>query len=60
MKKVKKYIGEVLVELKKVTWPKRDEVIKLTLIVLFISGIIAAYVGILDLGFTKLLEKLFS
>lgn len=60
MKKVVKYLKEVKAELTKVTWPKRKEVVKLTLIVLFISSIIAFYVGVLDLGFTKLLEIILS
>ncbi len=60
MKKVIKYLKEVRAELGKVTWPKRKEVLKLTLIVLFISGIIAAYVGALDFAFTKFLESLLS
>ncbi len=60
MKKIKKFLNEVIGELKKVTWPKREEVIKLTLIVLLISGIIALYVGVLDIGFTKLLELIIT
>jgi preprotein translocase subunit SecE len=54
------YFREVKIELSKVTWPKRNEVIKLTLIVFIISAIVAAYVGGLDLVFTKLLEFLVS
>jgi preprotein translocase subunit SecE len=54
------FIREVKFELTKVVWPKRQEVIKLTLIVFIISGIIAAYVGALDFGFTKLLEAFLS
>lgn len=54
------YLKEVRFELSKVVWPKRKEVVKLTLIVLLISGIIGVYVGIVDLGFTKLLESLIS
>jgi len=54
------FLKEVRLELTKVVWPKREEVIKLTLIVFIISGIIAAYVGALDFAFTKLLELLVS
>jgi len=60
MKKVIKFFKEVAGELKKVTWPKKEEVVKLTLIVLLISGIIALYVGVLDIGFTKLLELIIT
>lgn len=60
MDKLLKYLQGVRSELKKVVWPKRDEVIKLTLIVFIISGIIAGYTGILDYSFTKLLEFVIS
>ena len=58
VQKVIDYLKEVKAELGKVTWPKRQEVAKLTLIVFFISAIFGAYVGGLDYIFTKLLETL--
>ncbi len=50
------YLKDVRSELSKVVWPKREEVIKLTLIVLIISVVVGAYVGVLDFVFTKGLE----
>lgn len=58
MKSILSYLSEVRLELSKVTWPKRNEVIKLTLIVFIISGIVGAYTGALDFVFTKILEFL--
>lgn len=58
MKSVLSFFSEVKLELTKVTWPKRDEVVKLTLIVLIVSALFGLYVGGLDLGFTKALELL--
>ncbi len=52
------FIGEVREELKKVTWPSRKEVIRLTLVVIIISLIIGMYVGALDIAFAKFLEFL--
>ncbi|OGM62311.1 preprotein translocase subunit SecE [Candidatus Woesebacteria bacterium RIFCSPLOWO2_01_FULL_39_14] len=54
------YIKGVRSELSKVTWPKKDEVIRLTLTVFIISGIIGIYLGVLDFALTKLLEVLVS
>lgn len=45
-------------ELKKVTWPSRQETFRLTVIVLLISLIIGAYVGIIDILLAKVLETL--
>ena len=56
MKPVLLYINEVKLEISKVTWPKRHDVVKLTLVVIIITVIVGLYVGGLDFGFTKLLE----
>ena len=53
VEKVNNFLKEVKLELSKVTWPKKDQVIKLTLIVFIISGIVAIYVGGIDLIFIK-------
>ncbi|MEK7112113.1 MAG: preprotein translocase subunit SecE [Patescibacteria group bacterium] len=58
MKQVLAYLSEVRLEVSKVTWPKRSEVIKLTLIVFIISAVVGAYSGALDYIFTKVLEFL--
>ena len=60
VKAIINYISEVRFELAKVVWPKKEEVIRLTLIVVIFSGIIGVYVGGLDFVFTKLLELLIS
>jgi preprotein translocase subunit SecE len=54
------YLNEVRHELKQVVWPKKEAVIKLTLIVFLFSGLVGAYLGGLDFGFTKLLEYIIS
>ena len=55
-----KFLREVREELTKVTWPKREEIVKLTLIVIIIAVIVGAYIGVLDFGFTKLVESLIA
>lgn len=58
MKQPLRYFQEVRIELARVHWPKRDDVIRLTALVVTISLIVAAYVGGLDYLFTKLLEAI--
>jgi len=53
-----KYLQEVRHELKLVSWPKREDALKLTAIVVAASILIAAYIGALDLGFTNLVNNL--
>jgi len=54
----KGFFDGILEELKKVTWPSKNEVIKLSLVVIIISLIIAFYIGALDVILAKLLEFL--
>ena len=48
------FIKEVRTELNKVIWPTRDEVIKLTIVVIIISAAIGIYIGGLDVIMTRL------
>jgi len=43
-------------ELKKVSWPTRQETVRLTLVVVIISLIIGIYIGIIDILLAKGLE----
>lgn len=49
------YITNTVSEMKKVSWPSRDQTIKLTLIVVGISIGMAFFIGGLDFMFTNLL-----
>lgn len=51
-----KFLKEVRTELNQVTWPTRKEVIRLTGAVVLISLIVGAYIGALDLVFTRLVQ----
>ncbi len=52
------FFGDVADELKKVTWPTKEDTIKLTATVFIISLIVALYVGIIDVLLAKVLETL--
>lgn len=53
-----KFTGDIIEELKKVTWPGREETIRLTTVVIVISLIIALYIGIIDILLAHGLELL--
>jgi len=55
--KLKSYIQESYREFRRVNWPTRSETIRLTLVVIAFSLGIAFFLGILDLGFTYLLNR---
>ncbi|MDD5251109.1 MAG: preprotein translocase subunit SecE [Patescibacteria group bacterium] len=48
--KIVTYVQECREELKKVTWPSREQVIRDTLIVLGLSIATAAFFGLIDFG----------
>lgn len=52
------FAGDLIEEMKKVSWPTRKETIRLTAIVIIISLIIGLYIGIIDVLLTKALEML--
>ncbi|OIN94761.1 MAG: preprotein translocase subunit SecE [Candidatus Portnoybacteria bacterium CG03_land_8_20_14_0_80_41_10] len=56
-KKAITFLKEVRVELKRVTWPTRQQTIKYTLIVIGLSLVVAAFLGSLDFFFTWLLSN---
>jgi preprotein translocase subunit SecE len=44
-----KFLKEVRIELGKVSWPKREELWESTLIVIVISLLMAAFIGVVDM-----------
>lgn len=50
------FATDIVEELKKVTWPSRNETIRLTAVVIAISLIIGLYLGIIDILLAKGLE----
>jgi preprotein translocase subunit SecE len=57
LEKIKTFLREVRVELKKVNWPTRKETTKYTLMVLGLSFAVAIILGGLDFIFTLILDK---
>lgn len=43
-------------ELKKVSWPSKQDTFRLTAVVIIISLIVGLYIGIIDVLFAKILE----
>jgi preprotein translocase subunit SecE len=46
--------GEVVAELRRVTWPTRQETMRLTLMVLAVSAAVGTFLGLVDMGFSRL------
>ena len=55
MRRLRRYFDEVWSELKKVSWPTREQVRNLTVLVFAISFVIGLYITVLDQIFKGLL-----
>ena len=54
-----RFIGDTIAELKKVVWLTRREAIYLTGLVLIVALIAGIILGVLDFGFTSLIDEFF-
>ncbi len=54
-----KFISETVAELKKVVWLSRREIVYLTALVLVVAIIMGLVLGVIDFGFTKLVNDVF-
>ncbi|MEK7061911.1 MAG: preprotein translocase subunit SecE [Patescibacteria group bacterium] len=57
IEKVKHFLKEVYVELKKVSWLSNKEVLRYTIIIVVVIIIVSAFLGSLDYFFAELLKK---
>ncbi len=55
MKKALAFLREVRTELAKVTWPGRQELLNSTSVVMFSVLIVSIFIGVVDLGLTRIL-----
>lgn len=54
------FLAQVKVELGLVSWPSRQDTLRLTTLVIVISLVIAVYLGSLDAAFLKLFSQLIN
>lgn len=56
--KVMQFLREVRVELRKVTWPSRKQTVGSTVVVIVLVMIISLFLGVVDIGLSKLAQVL--
>ena len=55
-RRIRRFIDESYSELKKVTWPTREQTRNLTVLVFVVSAVVGVYIGFFDLIFTEILR----
>lgn len=53
------FITNIIGELRKVTWPTREETIRLTIMVIIVCAVAGIFLGLADYGFSNLMEHFF-
>ena len=53
-----RYIGEVVSELRRVTWPTREETMRLAIMVISVAVAVGLFLGIIDLAFSRMMDEL--
>lgn len=60
MNKIEKYLKETLAELRKMTWPTKDELIGSTVVTVVVSLIVAIFIGVVDRILLLVVEAVFG
>ena len=55
-KRIRNYLADVWVVMKKVSWVQRKELFTTTLVVIVFSTILAFFIGVVDFVFSRLLS----
>jgi preprotein translocase subunit SecE len=55
-----RFVREIISEMRKVLWPSRNELVTYTIVVIIFVVIMIAIVAGLDIGFAKLVLKVFG
>jgi preprotein translocase subunit SecE len=53
-----RWLEDIVSELKKVTWPSRDETAYLTMVVIIVATIVGVFLGSIDIFFNWLVDRL--
>jgi preprotein translocase subunit SecE len=55
---IQEFCREVLAEFRRVTWPSRQEIVNSTAVVLVVTLVIAFFLGAVDIGLARVVEKI--
>jgi len=58
--RITRYFKEVRAEIRKVTWPSRQEVLRLSTIVVIVMVVMSAFMAIIDYAFSRLMQAIIS
>ena len=57
VQRIREFFREVLLEFRRVTWPSRQELVNSTTVVIVVTVVLALFLGMVDIGLTKIVER---
>jgi len=54
--RVREFVSEAVIELKKVAWPGRKETMGATAVVIFLVLVLSAFLGVVDLALSRMIN----
>jgi preprotein translocase subunit SecE len=60
IERIKTYLSETRVELKKVTWPSRQDLIDSTRVVIIATLLLTAFIGVVDQILNRIIKLVFG
>lgn len=58
LRRANEFVGEVLAEFRKVTWPNRQELVNSTVVVIVVTVVIAFFLGAVDIVLARVVERI--
>lgn len=58
LRRARAFVGEVVAEFRKVSWPNRRELTNSTAIVLVLTVVVAFFLGAVDIGLARIVERM--
>jgi preprotein translocase subunit SecE len=55
--RIQEFAREVVLEFRRVIWPSRQELINSTAVVVVVTAVLAAFLSVVDIGLSRIVEK---
>ncbi len=56
--RAREFVNDVLLEFRKVVWPTRQDLVNSTVVVIVVTVVLAFFLGGVDIGLTKVVERI--
>ena len=56
VQRIREFFREVMVEFRKVTWPNRPIIVNSTVVVLVVTGVLAFFLWVVDMGLARVVR----